>query len=71
MGITIQNEGEKIEKFCKENNISVSEVLRKANVSGVTVDNWKKQRPKSFQMYDAIMESAEKLILEKTAETAV
>lgn len=65
------NRGEQIENFCKENNISVSEVLRKANVSAVTIDNWKKTEPKSFQIYDAIMSSAEELAKSKseTAET--
>lgn len=48
---------EKIKRLCKENNLSVSEVLRNANVSSVTVMNWEKQEPKSFQIFDAIISS--------------
>jgi transcriptional regulator with XRE-family HTH domain len=65
------NRGEQIENFCKENNISVSEVLRKANVSAVTIDNWKKSEPKSFQIYDNIMKSAKELIESKSTAEAL
>ena len=65
------NRGEQIENFCKENNISVSEVLRKANVSSVTIDNWKKSEPKSFMNYDAIMKAASEIIEAKSTPEAV
>ena len=65
------NRGEQIENFCKENNISVSEVLRKANVSSVTIDNWKKSEPKSFMNYDAIMKAANEIIEAKSTPEAV
>lgn len=52
---------EKIKRLCKENNLSVSEVLRNANVSSVTIMNWEKQEPKSFQILDSIMSSIDTL----------
>lgn len=56
---------QEIKRLCSEKNISVSEILRKANVSSVTLVNWEKEEPKSFRIYDAIIDAIEELSIKE------
>lgn len=62
---TKEKRADYIRRLIKENELSESEVMRKANVSHNTLPGWDKQDPKSFRVYDAIVEAIETLSKEK------
>jgi transcriptional regulator with XRE-family HTH domain len=62
---TKEKRSEFIKRMCAENNLTVAEVLRKANVASGTLTSWEEKDPKSFQVFDAIVEAIEVLSTEK------
>lgn len=62
---TKEKRAEQIKRLISEKGLSESEVMRKANVSHNTLSGWEKKDPKSFQVYDAIVDAIEVLSKEK------
>lgn len=64
---TKEKRADQIKRLIQEKGLSESEVMRKANVSHNTLTGWDKQDPKSFRVFDAIVEAIETLSKEKSA----
>lgn len=56
---------DKIERLCKEADIPMTTLFRKADIPYNTISNWRKKEPDAFQNYDRLIETLESLKSEK------
>lgn len=57
-----------IRRLCSENNLSLSEVFRKADIPYSTVQNWDNKEPEAFTTYDTLIDTIDEIVLQKTVE---
>jgi len=60
-----EKRSDEIRRRITQEGLSISEVMRRADVSHNTLDGWDKEDPKSFRIYDSIMEAIDTLCASK------
>ena len=61
-----EKRSDEIRRKITQQGLSESEVMRRANVSHNTLSGWDKEDPKSFRIYDSIMEAIDALCASKS-----
>lgn len=64
------NTGQKLEQQCEELGLSISKVLREADVNPSIISRWKENEPKSFVILKKIQEAIDKQAKEKAEQDA-
>lgn len=59
------NTGQKLEQRCEDLGLSISKVLREADVNPSIISRWKENEPKSFVILERINAAIDKQALEK------